>query len=96
MSKRTIQVQIMSRKLGDDTQTILVDSNNVNATLKELEKKVMPLVGNNWIVGARKTGTKESKQVSVQDLTNIESKFYDQLVSGKLDKLIVSPPIIGG
>ena len=92
----TVEVQFLSRKLGHDSQTILVDENNAGKVLKELEKKVMPLVGSGWIVGARKTGTKESQQVSVSDLTDIESKFYDQLTSGDVDKLIVSPPVIGG
>ena len=92
----TVEVQILSKKLGHDSRTILVDPDNVPKVLKEIEKYVMPLVGDKWIVGARKTGTKESKQISIQELTNIESKFYDQLTSGKLDKLVVSPPVIGG
>ena len=91
-----LEIQFVSKKLGHDSKTILVDPDNTRGVLKKLEKEILPLIAKGWIVGSRKTGTKESSQVSIQDLTNIESKFYNQLVSNELDKLIVSPPVIGG
>ena len=95
----------MSKKMGDARQQLVTvqerpadeQKKEINAKLKEL---VIPLAKSNprWVVGAKSSidTRKESRQVTVQELENPESQFYDQLVHEELDQIIVAPPIAGG